>query len=67
MYKYILVAIIALSIGFFIGQVNTALGVYESKSNDFGVYFTTTTDHTLRDGYSGSFRLDQYGQIILAN
>jgi len=67
-YKIIILLVVIFSVGFFIGRINTTpLGAYQPKSSDFGVYFTTTTDHTLNDGYSGPVRLDQYGQLILAN
>jgi len=31
-----------------------------------GVFFTTTTDHTLIDGYGGAFRTDQYGRTLIS-
>lgn len=40
---------------------------YDVKNpQDTGVYFTTTIDHTLRDGYGGAIRIDQYGRMLVS-
>jgi phosphotransferase system glucose/maltose/N-acetylglucosamine-specific IIC component len=60
---------IGFAIGFFFSNVTGVRmgGSYNPKTVDIGVYFTTTSDHSFTDGYSGPFRVDQYGRLIVTS
>jgi hypothetical protein len=62
------ILLLAVSVGFAIDKLKgePKLGVYNSKSFSTGVYFTTTTDNTLRDSYGGAIRVDINGQIMIS-
>lgn len=65
-----LIAIIVGLVGYGIGNITTnrlSLSGYAPKNPSYtGVYFTTTTDNTLRDGYGGAIRVDLYGRVLIS-
>ena len=65
------IAFVLLALGFITGylvrspQVEVVAG---GSANDLpGVYYTTTTAHTLRDGTGAQVRVDINGRLILSN
>jgi hypothetical protein len=65
--KYYILSALSLLIGGTVLLGSDLLAVYDAKDpGATGVYFTTTTDHTLRNSYGGPVRVDQYGQILLS-
>jgi hypothetical protein len=61
---FLVIGIVCLAVGFFIGFFKSpALGI-TPKTNALGVYFTTTTDYTIRDTYGTPLRVDQNGRLI---
>ena len=64
----VILLLVGASAGFLISSMNKKLGgAYNPQNFGYSVYFTTTTDHELLPGNSAPIRVDEYGQIILAN
>lgn len=64
---FIIVGVVCAAVGFFVGFFKSpALGV-TPKSDQLGVYFTTTSAYTVRDTYGTPLRVDVNGKLILVN
>jgi hypothetical protein len=63
------VIILALVVGFFIGRLSVGnnFGAGSTPPDVMGVYYTTSSDHAIRDGYGTQLRVDQYGRLIVTS
>jgi hypothetical protein len=62
---FIIVGVICAAVGFFIGFFKQpALGV-TPKTNQLGVYFSTTSAYVISDSYGTPLRVDANGKLIV--
>lgn len=68
------IAFVLLAVGFIAGYLvhspQTPLSpqnIGVVPSGFIGIYYTTTTAHTVRDGYGSPLRVDINGNLILSN